>query len=107
LIASGDKDAFKTYFENMDPENSKAIYEKIIKEQQIDENVKQYAKVIENMDAGAAAAVFEQMGFDSIDKIAETLKAMSKEGASEILESMSPDFAAKVVERLGEMYRGN
>ncbi|MGE5613337.1 MAG: hypothetical protein ACM3XR_02935 [Bacillota bacterium] len=107
LIAKGDKESFKTYFEAMDPENSKAIYEKIIREFQIDENVKQYAKVIENMDADAAAAVFERMGAGNIDKIAETLKAMSKEGASKILESMSPDFAAKVVEKLGEMYRGN
>lgn len=107
LIANGDKESFKEYFEEMDPENSKAIYENIIREQQIDENVKQYARVIENMDAGAAAAVFERMGAGSIDKIAETLKAMSKEGASKILESMSPDFAARVVEKLGELYRGN
>lgn len=107
LIACGDKESFKTYFEDMDPENSKALYERITREQQVDGNVKKYAQVIENMDAGAAAAVFEQMGAGSIDKTAETLQAMSKEGASKILESMSSDFAAKVVERLGEMYRGN
>jgi flagellar motility protein MotE (MotC chaperone) len=106
-IANGDKESFKTYFEDMDPENSKAIYERIARELQVDGNVKKYAQVIENMDADAAAAVFERMGAGSIGEISETLRAMSKEGASKILESMSPDFAAKVVEKLGELYRGN
>lgn len=107
LIVNGDKEAFKTYYEGLDPENAKLIYEQIIKEVQINAEVKKFAGVYAEMDAAAAAQIFEQLGTSKLDMTVETLKAMNKESSAKILESMTPDFAAKVTERLNALYKGN
>lgn len=107
LIANGDKESFKAYFEELDPENAKLIYAEIVKEQQVDENIKKFAQVYEVMDAAAAAAIFEQLGNAELDMTADTLKVMKKENSSAILESMTPEFAAKVTEKLNALFRGN
>lgn len=105
-IANGDKDSFKTWFESIEPENAALIYENVIKEQQVDANIRKFAQVYAEMDAAAAARIFEQMGSSKIDMIAETLRAMNKENASKILESMAPDFAANATEKLNLLYKG-
>ncbi|HOQ06579.1 MAG TPA: DUF615 domain-containing protein [Clostridiales bacterium] len=105
-IANGDREAFVEYFESIDPENAAAIYESIILKQQTDENVKKFAQVYAEMDAGSAAAIFERMGTSKLDMIAETLKAMNRKQAAGIIQEMSPDFAARVTEKLNELYIG-
>ena len=107
LIANGDTKSFRTYFEELDPENAKLIYTEIIKIQQADEEVKKFAQLYEVMDAAAAAQIFEQFGNSKIDMTAEALKAMKKESSSAILESMTPEFAAKVTEKLNALFKGN
>jgi len=107
LAANGDKEGFKEYFEKIDPETAKQLYSDVTDKLQIDANVKKFAQIYAEMDAGAAARIFEQLGSEKIDMTAETLKAMSKDDASEILESMNPEFAAKLTEKLNELYRGN
>ncbi|HPZ05144.1 MAG: hypothetical protein WAP56_03320 [Acetivibrionales bacterium] len=106
MIANGDREAFREYFESIDPDNASAIYQAVVEKQQIDENVKKFAQVYAEMDEASAAAIFEQMGTSRLDMIAETLQAMNRKNASKIIESMSPDFAARVTERLNELYRG-
>jgi len=107
LIANGDPAAYAEYYESIEPDNAKQIYEKILLEQQIDANVKKFAQVYAEMDPAAAAAIFEKLGTSQIGMIAETLMAMNKADSAEILESMTPDFAAKVTEKLDALYRGN
>ncbi len=107
LAANGDKEAFREYFEKVDPENAKQLYAEIVKEQQSDANTKKFAQVYEAMDAAAAAQIFEQLGNSGIDMTAVTLKAMKKENSAEILASMTSDFAAKVTEKLNELFKGN
>ena len=107
LTANGDKESFKVYFESLDPENAKILYSEIVKEQQVNADIKKFAQLYEVMDAATAAQIFEQLGNSKIDMTTETLKAMSKENASAIMESMTPEFAAKITEKLNALYRGN
>jgi flagellar motility protein MotE (MotC chaperone) len=107
LTAAGNKEAFKTYFESVDPENAKRIYAEVAKELQTDANTKKFAQIYAAMDASAASQIFEQLGTAKIDMIAQTLQAMSKENSSEILASMTPAFAAKLTEKLDALYKGN
>jgi flagellar motility protein MotE (MotC chaperone) len=107
LIANGDKEGLKEYFESVDAETAKAIYAEVVKEQQADANVKKFAQIYAAMDASAAASIFEQLGKTQIDMIAQTLETMSKENSSEILASMTPAFAAEVTKKLDALYRGN
>jgi len=106
-IMKGDTQAFREFFESIDPENAAILYEEAVKKQQIDESVKKFAQVYAEMEPASAAAIFEQLGASKLDMIAETLRAMNREAASQILQSMTPDFAADVTERLDALYRGN
>ncbi len=107
LIATGNQEAFSAYFEKLDPENAASIYVEVVKEQQVNANVKKFAQIYAAMDESAAAQIFEELGNSQMEMTAETLKAMSKENSSAILESMTPAFAAKVTEKLNELYREN
>lgn len=107
LIAKGDKESFKAYYESLDPANAKILYSQVVSELQTDANVKQFAQVYAIMDPAAAAQVFEQLGASKLDMIAETLQAMNKANSAKILESMTPQFAAQVTERLNALYKGN
>lgn len=107
LTAAGNKEAFKAYFESVDPENAKLIYAEVAKELQADANTKKFAQIYAAMDASAASQIFEQLGASQMDMIAQTLQAMSKENSSAILASMTPAFAAKLTEKLDALYKGN
>jgi flagellar motility protein MotE (MotC chaperone) len=107
LIASGNKEEFKAYYESIDAEKAEELYSQAIKEQQIDAKAKEFAQIYAEMDESAAAAIFEQLGEEKLDMISEILMAMSKKNSSAIIESMTPSFAAKVTEKLDELYKGN
>lgn len=107
LIASGDKEGLKKYFETVDPGTAKQVYAEVVKQQQVDANTKKFAQVYAAMDASAAAKIFEAMGNSQIDLISNTLMAMSKENSSGILAAMTTDFAAKVTKKLDELYKAN
>jgi len=107
LTAAGNKEAFKTYFESVDPENAKLIYAEVAKELQADANTKKFAQIYAAMDASAASQIFEQLGTSQMDMIAQTLQAMSKENSSAILASMTPAFAAQLTAKLDALYKGN
>ena len=107
LIASGDKEGLKQYFETLDPEMAKQVYAEVVKQQQTDKNTKKFAQVYAAMDAVAAAQIFEKLGNSQIDLIGQTLKAMSKENSSAILAAMTPNFAAKVTQKLDGLFRAN
>ncbi len=106
-IANSDREAFKEYFETIDPDKAALLYEAAVKKQVTDENVKKFAQVYAEMDPASAAAIFEQLGASKLDIITETLKAMNKTNSSEILEAMTPEFAAKITERLNTLYKGD
>lgn len=107
IIASGNTAAFIEHYDSIDPENAQILYEAIVKQQQVDENIKKFALVYAEMDPASAAAIFEQLGTSKLDMITETLKAMNKVNSSEILEAMTPGFAAKVTEELNSLYKGD
>jgi flagellar motility protein MotE (MotC chaperone) len=104
LIAEGNKEGFKEYFEKIDKKTAEILYSEILKEQKVDENMKEFVRVYEAMDSTAAARIFEQLGDSKIDLVTGALKNMKKETSAEILEEMTPAFASKVTEKLSELY---
>lgn len=107
LLASGDKEGLRQYFETLDPETAKQVYSEVVKQQQADENTKKFAQLYAAMDAATAAQIFEKLGSSQINLVTRTLKSMSNEDASAILASMTADFAAKVTKKLDELYKAD
>ncbi|RCX15515.1 MgtE-like protein [Anaerobacterium chartisolvens] len=104
LIANGDKQGFKEYFEKVDKETAERVYGEIVKEEKANEQIRSYAKLYESMDASSAAKIFEEMGSSKSDFVVEILKNMKKEVSAEVLSAMSPSYAAKLADKLRAAY---
>lgn len=105
LIAKGDKERFKEFFEKIDKETAQRLFSEILKEEKADGDTRKFVQIYENMAPASAARIFEQLGDSKIDLIAGTLKNMKKENSAEILAAMEPSFASKVTEKLSESYK--
>jgi|GEM_PF-239661 len=104
VIAKGDPSEFKAYFEKIDSKLAAELYEQVLKEQKISNDVKKYVSIYENMDASSVATIMEQMGNGKMTLILEIMKNLKKEKSAEILSEMTPEFAAKVSEQLAKVY---
>ncbi|MCX7922376.1 MAG: DUF615 domain-containing protein [Clostridia bacterium] len=104
LVAAGDKNGFKEYFEKVDKDTAQKLYAQIVQEQKISEEAKKFTQIYENMEPASAAGIFEQMGDTKLDLVIEIMKAMKKETSSQVLAEMTPDFAGKVTEKLSKLY---
>lgn len=104
LLASGNSEDFKEFFAMIDPENAQKIYEELIVQEAVEQEVIEFARIYQTMDAGAAAKIFEELGDAKIDLVVYTLKNMNNKNAALILEEMNENYAAKVTERLSEKY---
>lgn len=108
LAAGSDKTGFKEFFEKMEPETAKQMYNQILQEQKASDDEKKFAQLYETMDPSAAAAIFEQMGNSKIDLVVNILKNMKKEASAQILAQMTPAYASNVTEKLSKIYiKGN
>ena len=56
------------------------------------------------MDAGAAAAIFEELGSSQIELVAKVLKSMKKDAAAQIIAEMDEKFAAQVTDILSKKF---
>ncbi|NLP13545.1 MAG: DUF615 domain-containing protein [Clostridium sp.] len=104
VLAKGDKEGFREFFEKMDKNTAQSLYANILEEQKADEQAKQFAQIYEKMDAGAAAAIFEELGSSQIELVAKVLKSMKKDAAAQIIAEMDEKFAAQVTDILSKKY---
>ena len=79
---------YKTWYEQMDPDNAAEIYRQVV---EIQDLADKYA----SMKPAAAAAVFEEMTGD-LEKVAKILSCMKKADAGNIIAAMDPTLAAKL-----------
>lgn len=86
---------YKTWYEQMYPENAAEIYEKVIERLQYSQKVAEWADTYSRMDAGAAADILQEMTGD-LDLVAEILLSMKAQKRADILAEMDAVFAAKL-----------
>ena len=103
-LKNEDKNKFAEYFERMDKDIAKQIYEKVLKEKQVDEEVKNFVKTFEGMEPASAAKVLEHMGLGNMDLVANIMKMLKRQSASEIIANMDPVFAANLADRIAVEY---
>jgi flagellar motility protein MotE (MotC chaperone) len=104
LIATGDKEGFKEYFEKVDSENAEKIYESLKKEDVKDEEARNFALTYEEMDPEAVAGIFETLGNEKITLVTDILSYMEKDKTGEILAALDQQFAADITEKLANEY---
>lgn len=88
-------EAFKEYYEEMDPSTAEYIYRQVIVQIEQSDEIEDYAAAYSSMKPKQAAGIFEQMTSD-LDLVARILKVMDTESRGEILGAMDSEIAAKI-----------
>lgn len=90
-----DIEAYKTYYESIDPENAEVLYKQVVEQVAYNEKVQDYAKTYSSMKPKEAAAIFDTMT-DDLQLVADILLNMSTQSRADILGKMDPEIAAKL-----------
>lgn len=90
-------EAYKTFYESIDPENAEVLYKQVVEQLEYDEKVEEYAKTYSSMKPKEAAAIFDTMT-DDLQLVADILHNMGTSSRAAILGKMDPDIAAKVTQ---------
>ncbi|MCR5846559.1 MAG: hypothetical protein K6G75_00345 [Lachnospiraceae bacterium] len=88
-------DEFAKYYESIDPATAEYIYRQVVQEENVSEEIKEYAKAYSEMKPKQAAGIFNAMT-DNLQLAAKILENMSAEDRGNILGAMNPDTAAKI-----------
>lgn len=92
-----DINEYKSWYEEMDPDNAAEIYRQVLEQLAMDEVIEDLAKYYASMKPANAAAIFEEMTGDT-EKVARILTCMKADQAGSILAAMNPTYAAKLTE---------
>ncbi len=106
LIANGNKEAFKSYFEKIEPETAKEIYQELVQENVVDQQYKTLAKSYTEMEPANAAAILSELAAGDMPMVVNLLEAMKTDVVAEIIESMDPKLAADLMKALTEKKLG-
>ena len=90
-----DINAYKEYYESIEPANAEAIYKQVVQQQQQTTQVKEYADTYAKMKPAQAAAIMNTMT-DNLPLVGKILWAMDAKSRAGILGAMDKDIAAAV-----------
>lgn len=107
LIAEGNKEGFKNYYEKIEPETAKEIYEELVKKEVTAQEYKDLAKPYIEMNPANAAAILTELGATDMPMVINLIGAMKADKASDIIAGMEPKFAAELMKKLAEQKLGN
>jgi vacuolar-type H+-ATPase subunit I/STV1 len=104
LIANGDRDSFKAYFQDINPDAAEAIFREFVKEDEINEETQKFITLYETIDPNVAAQIFQDLGLKKIDLLTEVLWGMHKDASAQILAAMETRFASRITENMSINY---
>lgn len=88
-------DEYVKYYQTMDPITAEYLYKQVIQQQEVDQEIQDYAQAYAEMKPKAAASIFEAMT-DDLDLAAKILNQMSAEDRGNILGAMDAETAARL-----------
>ena len=88
-------EAYRTYYEEMDPTTAEALYKQVIQEEAVNNKMKDYVATYSSMDAAKAAAILSAMT-DNLNLAAEILESLSASSRAAIMAEMDPSIAARL-----------
>ncbi|HHV99003.1 MAG TPA: hypothetical protein GXX36_05645 [Clostridiaceae bacterium] len=103
-VANKDSSGFIEFYKGMDKSNAEKLYIEILKDKKIDDEVKNFVKIYENMEPKSAAKIFEQMGDSKLNLVVDIMKNMKRDVCAQVLAAMNPEYASKVSEELSKLY---
>lgn len=86
---------YKSYYEEIEPENAEKIYKQVVSDLQSDKKMSDYAKTYSAMKPQEAADIFDKMT-NNLKLVAKILNAMDTDSRGAVLGKMDKDTAAAV-----------
>ncbi len=83
---------YQKYYEQIDPTNAEILYKEVVRKQEVDEEIKDYAKAYSSMKPAKAAAIFAS------DPLRSDLELAAK-----ILGTMSADARGAILAQIGDL----
>lgn len=102
LIAKGDTDSFKEYFQKVDKATAETIYKQIITEQKIDEQKAALAKPFSVMEPKNAAKVLTELYAQDKNTLLNIFEGLKANQSALILEQMDSKTAAEITKLLSD-----
>ncbi len=100
LIAIGDKDGLKQYFEKVDKTIAAEIYKEIIAQTVIDEEMVKLAKPFAGMEPKRAAGVLTELYKSDSEAALDIVEGLKADALGLILESMDSEVAAEIISKM-------
>ena len=97
-----DVEAYKQYYEEIEPDNAEEIYKEVVKDYQYSQEVKDQADMYGRMEPASAAAILEEMSSD-LNLVASILDSMQASKSALILQNMTTTTAAQVTTKMTAM----
>lgn len=90
-------DEYIAYYESMDPTTAQTIYEQVIRDRMVDQEIADYVAAYSAMKPKEAAAIFEAMT-GNLELVAKILDNMDSDSRGSIMGVMDPSVAAMLTE---------
>lgn len=90
---------YRSYYEDIAPENAEKIYRQVLDELQYSERAEEHAARFAKMDASAAATILSEMSED-LQLVCDILQKMKESEAAAILQEMDSTFAAQITKKI-------
>ncbi|HHW23184.1 MAG TPA: hypothetical protein GXX26_09945 [Clostridiaceae bacterium] len=100
MIARGDKEGFRQYFEKVDKETAESIYKEIIENTKREEELAKLAKPFAEMEPRRAAGVLAELFSNDKEKALDIFEGLKAGAMALILENMDAKVAADIVSML-------
>lgn len=97
-----DIDEYRKYYEEIDPTNAEILYKEVVKQQEVDAEIKDYAKAYSEMKAKDAAVIFNSVPLrNDLELAAKILSVMKADARGSILAEigkLDADLAGNITE---------
>ncbi len=93
-----DIEEYKSYYEEIDPENAQEIYRQVIEQLQADEEIQSLASTYAKMEPKNAAQALESN--KDLSLVCEILTNMSEKAMAGIMDQMSAEYAATITSKI-------
>jgi flagellar motility protein MotE (MotC chaperone) len=99
-IAQSDIAGFRGYYEGLDEEQARVVYQEVLEAEMVDDRIKELAKIYENMTSGVANEILQNMAKNEKDMVVSIIRQMKPDIAGRLLSSMDSQLAAEISSRL-------
>lgn len=102
MIARGDTEGFREYFEKVDKETAEEIYKEIVEKEALEEEKKALGKSFASMEPERAAQVLAELYKKDKEVLLDIFEGLKTSAGASILSEMDPQTAAEITKMLAD-----